>query len=91
MINTENPISRDMILRSTYKLKEYNQVVYTNLELKSADKKKQKECLKTRGELIDEKNKNLNKKDIRFRIFLCRNQWKQKLGLVRRKLPRKTK
>ena len=69
MINTENPISRDMILRSTYKLKEYNQVVYTNLELKSADKKKQKECLKTRGELIDEKNNNLNKKDIRFKIF----------------------
>ena len=62
-------MSRDMILRSAYKLKEYNQAVYINPELNSTDTKKQNECLKKRRPPIDDKNNNLNTKDIRVKNF----------------------
>ena len=62
-------MSRDMILRSAYKLKEYNQAVYINKELNSTDTKKQNECLKKRRPPINDKNNNLNTKDIRVKKF----------------------
>ena len=73
LINTKNPISRDLILGSAYELKEYNQVVYINPELNSTDTKEQNEHLKTRRQLIDDKNNNLDTKDTRIRNLLRRN------------------
>ena len=48
LVNTENPISRDLILRSAHTLKDYlpyQKPVYVNPELNSTDTKKQNECL----------------------------------------------
>ena len=56
LIKTENPISRDLILRAAIKLKgnnRYENAVYISPQLNSADAEKQKESIKKRRELIE--------------------------------------
>ena len=73
LINTENPISRDLILRTAHKLKDYHpyrKPVYVNPELNSTDTKKQNECLKKRRELIDSDENQLTSQDIRVKNLI---------------------
>ena len=60
LINNENPISRDLILRAAIKLKGYNKyenAVYISPQLNSTDAKKQNESLKKRRELMESSKK----------------------------------
>ena len=71
LINTENPISRNLILRTAHKLKDYHpyhKPVYVNPELNSTDTKKQNECLKK--QLIDSDENQLTSKDIRVKNLI---------------------
>ena len=73
LINTENPISRDLIPRAAHKLKDYHpyqKPVYVNSELNSTDTKKQNECLKKRRELIDSDENQLTLIDIRVKNLI---------------------
>ena len=73
LINTENPISRNLILRMAHKLKDYHpyqKPVYVSLELNSTDTKKQNECLKKRRELIESDENQLTSKDIRVKNLI---------------------
>ena len=67
LINTENPINQELILRAAHQLKDYHpyqKLVYVNPELNSTDTKKQNECLKKRRELIHSNENQLTAKDI---------------------------
>ena len=73
LVNTENPISRDLILRAAHKLKEYlpyQKIVNVNPELNSTDTKKQNECMKKRRELIDSVENQLTSKDIHVKNLI---------------------
>ena len=72
LINTENPISRELILRAAHQLKEYHLLqkpVYVNPELNSTDTKKLNECLKKRRELIHSDENQITSKDIWVKIL----------------------
>ena len=56
LIHLENPISKDLVLTSAYRLKDFNKQVFVSPELSPVDAKKENECLKTRRKVID-KNK----------------------------------
>ena len=65
LIHLENPISKDLVLKSAYRLKDFNKQVFVSPELSPVDAKKENECLKIRRKLIDE-NK-FDRKEIRIR------------------------
>lgn len=70
LINTENPISKDLILKSAHRLKEYkvyDNPIYIMAELNASDAKIHNECLRKRRELIDDKENGLTSMQIRVR------------------------
>ena len=48
LIHLENPISKDLVLKSAYCLMDFNKQVFVSPELSPLDAKKENECLKTR-------------------------------------------
>ena len=48
LIHLENPISKDLVLKSAYRLNDFNKQVFVSPELSPVDAKKENECLKTR-------------------------------------------
>ena len=54
LIQLENPICKDLVLKTAYRLKDFNMQVFVSPELSPVDAEKENECLKTRRKLIDE-------------------------------------
>ena len=54
LIHLENPISKDLVLKSAYRFKDFNKQVFVSPELSPVDAKKENECLKTHRKLTDE-------------------------------------
>ena len=65
LIHLENPVSKDLALKSAYRLKDFNKQVFVSPELSPVGAKEENECLKTRRKLIDENN--FDHKEIRIR------------------------
>ena len=66
LIHLKNPISKDLVLKSAYRLQDFNKQVFVSPELSPVDAKIEKEYLNTRRRLIDE-NK-FDRKEIHIRI-----------------------
>ena len=88
LFNTESSVSKNLILKSTSKLKDFSELrVFISPELSKADAEKENNCLKKRRELIVKSHDPSKIKIRNFKLELKEN--KNGLFTKKVKLPRK--
>ena len=76
IVNMENMLSKELVMKSAFRLKDYDHAVFISRELSTSDTKLGNDCLRKRRFLIE--NKQIDQKNIRIRNLKLETKYDNK-------------